>query len=186
MSSKRKESSVPVDSIAHQNSGPADFMATICCDLVFSLKQSSASALLVEDCVKVELKGSPDRVCGLSRNLRELPSVVTWLQQSPTPSQSSVEYCCGQSVFESGIHYFEILAESSVDSSAIPLIGIIEADAAPTSSERFCGLCLSALTARNTQRRLVGGNALGSLDLHECNELDTSSDGVMVCEFLFV
>ena len=118
------------------------------------------------------------------RDFGEFPSVVTWLL-SPTTSKSRVEYSCGHSVFESGLHYFEIVTEYQYGSSTTPLFGVIEADAAPSSSERLRGLCLSALTCEQTQRRLVGCNSLGPLDLYESKELDSlRSDGVMVSGFL--
>jgi hypothetical protein len=183
MSSGRTQN-LSVDAIVYENSIHAHMIATICCNFVFSLNRTSANTFLSEDGVKVELYGLPDSVNRPPRGFRELPSVVTWLP-SPKTSLSRIEYTCGQSVFEFGLHYFEVLTEYKFDSSTLPLIGVIEADAAPSSSERFSGLCLSALTAKNTQRRLVGCNALGSLNLHEPKQPDSAADGDLVSGFLY-
>jgi hypothetical protein len=177
MSTGRNQNTISVDSIPHQNSDHANLTATICCNLVFSSNQTSTNLRLSEGCIKVALDS------GAGHDFRELPSVVTWLS-SPTTTKSRIEYSCGQSVLETGLHYFEILIESEFGSSIIPLVGVIEADAAPSSSERFSGLCLSALTCEKTQRRLMGCNSLGPLDVHESKELDAPpSDGVMVSGF---
>ena len=172
-----------VDTIAYQNPDPANLIATIYCNFVFSSNQTSANSLLSENCMRVELHGLPDRVQGTLSGFGQLPSVVTWLLPSAT-SQSRIEYSCGQSVFESGLHYFEISTEYDFDSSTIPLIGVIEADTVPSSLERLNGLCISALTAKCTERQIVGCNAAGPFDLHESNALNSSSDGGMVSEFM--
>jgi hypothetical protein len=181
----RNQNSVSVETIARQNPEAANSIATICCNFVFSSNQTSANSLLSEDCMKVELSGFPNTVQGPTSGFRELPSVVTWLQSSIT-SQSRIEYSCGQSLFETGVHYFEIFTEYEIDSSTIPLIGVIEADTVPSSSERFSGLCISALTTRNKQRKLVGCNAMGPLDLHESREPGFSFDGGMVSGFFLM
>jgi hypothetical protein len=178
MSSGKNQNTMSVDSMANQKSVNANLTATICCSLMFSLNQTSANFRLSEDCTKVALDP------GAGSDFREFPSVVTWLSLPAITSGSRIEYSCGQSVFESGLHYFEILTEYQFGSSTIPFMGVIEADAAPSSSEGFHGLCLSGLTCKNIQRRFVGCNSLGQLDFHEFKELDSPSpDGVMVSGF---